>query len=232
MAIIKFGVAVVGARGTAGGLTFSANKAGPYFKSWSKSANPRSPAQTLHRNKLADFAANWANLTDAQRDDWIDYADDPAQELTNSLGETYFASGFNWYVRINLNLQSAGAAQRVDAPTIARPAAPIFSSGTALRTTAGGGNTRAFFDVASPNLGFEHVLEARITSQGRTAIASGFKFQIVDVPNVSRVIVFQPEIEATFGTITLGQRMFINARTQNAHGRRSPLDSFLVDATA
>ncbi len=228
--IIKFGVMVVGARGTIGGATFSANKAGPYARTWSKGANPQSTLQSSQRGALGDLAASWRDLTQAERDDWIDYADDPAQELTNSLGETYFISGFNWYVKINLALEAAAEARRDDAPTLTRPSAPIFDSGVELFITGGSTATRVRYDVTTPDITFNHTVFARITGQGRSALASNFAFQIIAVPNAARRIFFQTELEAAFGNIVLGQRMFVHSSAQDAHGQRSPIDSTFVDA--
>ena len=231
MAIIKFGPLVVDARGTIAGTIFSANKGGPFARAWSRSSNPASALQTAQRGRMGALAAAWRDLTQVQRDDWIDYADDPAQELTNPLGETYFASGFNWYVRINGHLEAAGAARRNDAPTLVRPIAPTIQSGlTFLRTTAGAGLSRVGFFVASPNIGFEHFVTTRITLQGSTAVASGFQFTIHAVPNASRLILYQDELETIYGTIVLGQREFIRVVTQDSQGQRSPLDSIFKDA--
>ncbi len=231
MAIVKFGPTVVGARGTIAGTTFSANKAGPYARGWSRGSDPTTTLQTSQRGRLGALAAAWRDLTQVQRDDWIDYADDPPQELTNSLGETYFASGFNWYVKINDQLEAAGEARRDDAPTLTRPLAPIlFDAGVQLWTTGGAENTRIRLGSGSPNLGFNHVIIARITGQGRTAIAAGFKFELIDVPDGNRRIFFQTPIQQSFGTIALLQRMFVQVRTQDSHGQRSPLDATFADA--
>jgi len=135
MAIVKFGPMVVGARGTLAGIIFSANAAGPFVRQWSRGSNPRSEGQQIQRQHLGDFATKWNQLTDAERLDWDDYADDPAQELTNSLGETYFASGFNWYVRINTHLAIAAAAERDDAPQ-SRAAPPPSSARRPVKTTS------------------------------------------------------------------------------------------------
>lgn len=234
MAIIRFGPMVIGARGLVAGTIFSANKAGPFARGWSKGANPASPLQSAQRGRFTALAAAWRDLTQVQRDDWIDYAADPAQERTNSLGVDFFASGFNWYILINDHLEAAGEARRNDAPTLVRPVAPILTDTFGiprLRTTPSAAETRLAVDVASPNLGFNHVIFARITGLGRTAIAAGFAFMIIDVPNVSRIIVFQSEIEAAFGEIVLQQRMFATMRTQDSQGQRSPEDTLFVDST-
>lgn len=233
MATVKFGPTVVGLRGTIAGTTFSANKAGPYARAWSKGANPRSTPQSDQRGRLGSIAASWRALTQVQRDDWIDYADLAAQDLTNSLGETYSVSGFNWYVRINDHLELAGEARRVDAPTLTRPTAPILSDAdTLLYITSGSANTRIRLTGGSPNPGFNHYVAARITGQGRSAIAAGFKFQKIAIPDVNLRILFQSPIEATFGTIDLGQRMFVVLQSQDSHGQRSPSDTYYTDALA
>lgn len=231
MAIVLFGPLVIGARGTIGGTIFSANGGGPYARGWSKGSNPKSTLQTNQRGRFTSLAASWRDLTQAQRDNWIAYAADPAQELTNSLGVTYFASGFNWYIRINDHLELAGLSRRVVAPVLVRPVAPILdNAGTQLFITGGSADTRIRLDAASPNLAFRHLVVARVSFQGRSAFAAGFKFERIPVPDVNRRIFFQTEIEATFGTIALEQRMFVQVQTQDPNGQRGPIDSFFTDA--
>ncbi len=233
MATVKFGPTVIGLRGTIAGTTFSANGSGPYARAWSKGANPRSTPQSDQRGRLGSIAASWRDLTQVQRDDWIAYALLAAQDLVNSLGETYSASGFNWYVRINDHLELAGEARRVDAPTLTRPLAPIIEQpGTLLYKTGGSANTRVRITGASPNPAFNHYVTARITGEGRSAIAAGFKFQKIDVPDVNRRILFQSPLESSFGTIELLQRMFVDLQSQDSHGQRSPSDTFYTDALA
>lgn len=232
MAIIKFGPIVVGARGTIAGTIFSANRGGPYARGWSRGANPQSTPQNEHRALLGDIASTWRDLTVAQQDDWDDYADDPPQELTNSLGETFFASGFNWFIRINLNLEAAGAARRVDAPTLVRPPAPIIQSAS-LRITTSIFQSTIQYTVADPDLSALHTSFARVfNSQGRTTSSGNRAFMLLAVPNIFRAIAFQPEIESAFGEILLGQRAFYSTRIQDAHGQRGPADTITVDAIA
>lgn len=231
MAILKMGPIVAAVRGTIAGITFSANASGPYARGWSKGSNPSSALQSDQRGRLGALASAWRDLTQGQRDDWIVYAALPAQDRTNTLGETFSASGFNWFVKINDQLESAGEARRDLSPTLTRPVAPILDEPSSqLWTTASGLLTRIRLDAASPNLAFNHAIEARITTQGRSAIAHGFKFQVIDVLDVNRRFFFQPEIESTFGTIDILKRMHYNVRTQDSHGQRSPADSAFTDA--
>ncbi len=230
MAVIMFGPLVVGARGTAGGLIFSANKAGPYVRSWSRGSNPRSPLQSNQRGILTDFATNWRNLTQPQRDDWDTYAADPAQDLTNSLGETYSISGFNWYVRINTHLTLAGEAPRDDAPTLTRPLAPIIEK-FLLRISDIAPESLTQYTVADPALADIHTNHIRVfNSEGRQVASGNLAFIVAEVPDVNRVIIYQPQPESHVGTIQLGQRGFLETRIQDAHGQRGPTDTAFADA--
>ena len=128
MAIAKFGVLVVGVRGTVGGAKFSANKSGPYISQWSRSANPRTPFQTAQRASIATMPPLWRALTDVERTAWAVFAALPAQERFNSLGESFFASGFNWFTIINVRLLNMGRASRIAPPVQAVPAAPPLTA--------------------------------------------------------------------------------------------------------
>lgn len=230
--IIKFGVAVVGARGTAGGLTFSANAFGPYAKTWSRSANQRTTAQSTQRGILGSFAKGWDALTGPQRNGWIAYSRDPAQDLINSLGETYSASGFNWYVRINTHLTIAGAAARDVAPTLTRPLAPIIQL---VQMRVGGTPTQSVitFTVGDPDLTALHIAFARIVnSLGITTVPDKMPFIVIAVPNASRIIFIKTPVEARFGQVAIGQQILVSSRIQDAHGQRGPEDTFIEDVVA
>ena len=133
MAIVKFGVIVTAARGTIGGTIFSANKAGPYCKPWAAPARNLTVRRARSQATFAGFTHAWAALSPAQRDDWDDYGANPSNEQTNSLGEGYFLSGWQWFCKINgYRIQTydpAGNGWPVidpaiieDAPTIGPPA--------------------------------------------------------------------------------------------------------------
>lgn len=230
MAIVKFGVLVVGARGTIGGATFTANQTGPFVRQWSKGSNPRTSKQSEQRGLIGTLASSWRALSTAQQDDWDDYALLPPQEKTNSLGETYVISGFLWYVAINQNLTAAGAALRVDAPTLTRPTAPIIQDAF-LYVTGHVNNTAVQYTVADPDVDALHGVHAKVVnSQGIRHIPDKMPFIILLVPNVIRAINIESEIEAEFGTIALGQRMLLSTFIQDAHGQRGPTDTTAVDA--
>lgn len=128
MAIIKLGELVTGIRGSVGGIVFSANGSSSYAKVWAMPSNPRSQLQSAIRTIQSNCRGLWLDLTDQQRTDWNTFAADPDQALQNSLGEEYFASGWNWFVKSNSRLMHIGTAPIADAPVIARPAAPTIDA--------------------------------------------------------------------------------------------------------
>ncbi len=223
MAIILFGPMVTGARGKLAGSIFSANKAGPYVRGWSRSSNPRTPAQVAVRNRLAGFSTAWAALTAAQRLDWDDYADDPAQELTNPLGETYFISGHAWFVRINSHLDEAGAASRVDAPTLTRKGAPTIEA-LRMEATGSSGDSNVRLPAASPDLGEIHLVAIRFYySKGRQSATSSFRHVYLALPTATRFLVFQTPLEALVGDVPIDTKGFVQVSIQDAHGQRGPV---------
>lgn len=128
MAILKFGALVAGARGTIGGVVYTAGRSGPYARTWARGANPRTARQSAERSRMSQIPSLWASTSPTQRGDWDTWAADPAQELTNALGEPYYISGYSWFTTINIRLLAAGLAARLDPPTTTAPAIPIIAS--------------------------------------------------------------------------------------------------------
>ena len=117
MAIIKFGVLVAGARGTASGLIFTANGTGPFVRAWSKGSNPRSALQSQVRGRLSRCGPLWAGLSGAQKAAWDAFGAAPPETDYNSLGEVILLSGWQWLVRVNQRRQSVGLATTTTVPT-------------------------------------------------------------------------------------------------------------------
>jgi len=161
MAIIRFGALIVGARGTLGGATLSANASSTYAKAWARPSNRQSQTQTAHRAALGTLATLYRDLTPSQQSAWATYASDPAQQLVNQLGETYYASAFNWFTSINLALRSAGAADRSDPPSLPTPPAPVLSS-LIYDVSDSPTPSRVVLSALSPSLAYPHALAAYV----------------------------------------------------------------------
>lgn len=222
MAIISLASPVSGIRGKVGGNVFSANKAGPYLKAWSRGSNPRSFLQGTHRSTLIGFSTAWITLSAAEKLAWDVYADLPAQELTNSLGETYKVSGFNWYIGINLNRASFGDAFTKIAPVAGTPATPTVERVRGF-TFAVGNLSNLLCVVGSAGLGERMVLKAEIvTSQGNVAGPKVTTFlKTVKLDIAVRTFTFKSDLLVRFGTPFIGQKLFATIQQQSPEGRRS-----------
>lgn len=225
MAIIKFGATVVGVRGTIGGITYSANKAGPHAKIWTRGANPRTTNQARQRNNQSTCAAAWRSITGAQQTAWDTYAAAAPQQLFNSLGIGYFISGFAWFCSMNSNLLRAGAAINAPAPVLAIPAAPTVTS-FVFRATATAGASVIRTNVADVN---KAMLKAGFFALYNSI---GRRVTVTRTPlmAIKQVIIggasdgqwqFKTESEAKYGTTFVGQQGFFFMYNQNAEGRRS-----------
>lgn len=139
MAIVKFGTIITGARGTIGGTTFSANKAGPYVKPWAAPARTLTERRSTVRSNFAGFGSAWNGLSGAQRTAWNDFAAAAGQAQTNALGETYYLSGWQWFVKLNgwriQTYDPSGAGTPVISPAIIEDA-PAGGPATAPTLTA------------------------------------------------------------------------------------------------
>lgn len=101
MALIRFGGGVVQMTGSIAGNTFARNHYGNYARARTKPTNPNSSGQQAVRAALAFLTVRWAQtLTAAQRTAWNLYG--ASVSMKNRLGESVFLTGFNHYIRSNL----------------------------------------------------------------------------------------------------------------------------------
>lgn len=221
MAIIALGPTVTGIRGTIGGICFSANRSTTYARQAYRPSNPRSANQLTARTRLNNLAVAWRALTSVQRASWDTYAALPAQQLTNSLGDPYFVSGFNWYVTTQINLQHIGAAATTTAPAGARIAAPIVTN-IRVYPTSSANSARFLYDAADPNLAAFKAVWANIqNSTGILNPPNRDYLMKVAVPDGARLVIFQNELETKFGELFLGQRAYCRTYNIGADGQAS-----------
>ena len=97
MAIIKFGITVVGVRGTVGGGTFSANKSGPYLKAWQYPVVSNTSPELLQRARLSEIPTQWRAFGPSIRTAYDTLAASGAYDRVNSLGITYQLSGYQLF---------------------------------------------------------------------------------------------------------------------------------------
>jgi len=221
MAILKLGELVAGIRGTIGGTIYSANLGGPYARGWSKGPNPRSRYQTIERSYMSRMPSAWREISDDQRSDWDDYAALPAQELTNSLGEAYYASGFNWFSRINVHLLNADRATRQDPPDLGRPAIPTISD-LAVNTPL---TSDARFNITFPEGdfdGFDQIVYTSFApSIGLLWLSHGYTCTWAAPTTFYSSNQIGLTVRTRFGDPTEGSKCFAMIHKQTTQGERS-----------
>lgn len=224
MAIIALAAPVSGIRGKVGGNVYSANKSGPYLKSWGRGSNPRTQSQTNHRSDLIQFAQAWSAITPAQRTAWDVYAALPAQDKTNSLGETYSASGFNWFIELNLNRRANGQGQLSAAPVLGTPATPLGNIVNCF-ATSGAGITNILVPIGDPSIEQITCIKAvLLNSIGVDSFSPIRPFMICQTGAPGqRNYGFKTELLTAFGEAQVGQKCFASLQIQNSEGRRGTL---------
>ncbi len=109
MATIKLGAALADIRGKVGGAIFSRNKGGAYMKAFTQPTNPQTNAQQERRALFGTLMSQWRDLSQAQRNSFINNA--PNYPQTNKVGEVSILSGSQLYVKANMTLLGAGLSQ-------------------------------------------------------------------------------------------------------------------------
>ena len=220
MAIITFAAPLSGIRGTIGGITYSANKAGPYIRSRGIPSNPKSLKQGNQRSVLADEAQAWATLTPTQQAGWDTLAGNPIMARINSLGDTYELSGFGMFCAINCNRVTTGQARRTTAPAAASQNPPSAITLTIQPAGSGGSS----FVFTPPQLTPNKFMVCFLTfgrSEGVNVRYSNFRLLIVlDSADTSPVTITN-ELDALFGDPIVGYKYFIDAAIQTNNGIRS-----------
>jgi len=231
MAKILLGPTVIGIRGTVGGISFSANRGGPYARAWYLSPYPRRGLQRQAQKVLCDWAKAWRSLTAGQQAGWDAYAALPLQQFTDSLGQPYYVSGYNWYVKIQLNLALVGAAPIPTAPVglqLARPTVTAFAY-----SITSSSQPRWTMAVGSPGLALPHVMWCSLSnSQGAAVPNAPYYFLRQAIPNASRQTHCASQFDDKFGTNLITQKVFGAIFTIDAEGRDSPWTYNSVNASA
>jgi hypothetical protein len=116
MALVKYGGGVTQMSGSTGGTTYARNRFGNYMRSRTKPVNPNTQTQDDIRTALSFLAGQWAAVVTAvQRSGWATYA--AAIAMKNRLGESVYLTGFNHFLRSNVEAQRQTNLYTAAAPT-------------------------------------------------------------------------------------------------------------------
>jgi len=220
MAIVKLGALLTGIRGSVGGVTFSANKAGPYCKLWAAPPRPVREATAAQQGALGGLPSEWRALTQSLRDDWDTWAALPAQEKTNSLGEAYYCSGWNWFCELGLNLLKVGRPISTSVPVIAKPSSPAYT--LILEASGVGADSRVTYAAGTFDPDLDLILEVQIvSSQGRAVWPLPYAYVSSSLNPGATSFSFQPALESVFGNVWADQRGFAALYKGTTEGYRS-----------
>lgn len=115
MAIFAPAMGIGAISGKLGGIVFSHNRFGPYMRLRSIPVNPNTNRQSAVRAAVGLLAAAWTTvLTPAQRATWEIYAANISR--TNAVGGSIKITGYNMFLRSNVQAKVSGAIIIFDGP--------------------------------------------------------------------------------------------------------------------
>lgn len=227
MAVIKMGTIVTGIRGTVGGLTFSANKSGPYARTWARGANPRSNLQSDARTNFAQLSGMWKTLSSADQETWEDFAAAPEQVRQNAFGEDYYISGFAWFLALSIQLDNADRAWISTAPVLPKPDTPTIS---AVTVSAGVEDCTIEFDEGTFDPDYDCVIGTVLgQSIGALSLPAPVVYTASYQTPLHPSLNFTDALFARWGNPQVGQRAFIAIVRQSLEGYRSLPAFFIAD---
>lgn len=221
MALVKMGGGIVQMSGSIAGNTFARNRFGNYVRARTKPVNPKSEQQNFVRTSMSYLTERWsAELTAGERSAWATYA--AAIAMKNRLGESVYLTGFNHFLRSNIeayrhnnNVAEAGPA----ALTLPEKDIAFVCSGSVASQLI----TIAFTegtDWALENSAFLYVYQGQPRSATRNFFAGPWKY-LGQVGGDVAPGAQSPVTKAAVMSLVLGQVVTCYARIRRIDGRIS-----------
>ena len=227
MALIRYGAVIVDSRGTVGGMTFKATRAGLAMQRKSTPRTTPTQATSLQRARFAELSQDWhATLDASQRAAWRALA--AANPLADPWGTTWPLSGLAFYIRTNLSLLALGQTKITDAP--ATQAVTALATATLAITAP---NTATLTFTPTPTTA-NHLLLLRATpamSPGLSQYSGRYRQLAVGGAGQTSPWDIAAAYTAKFGTFLAGQQYAIEALQVNIeNGARSAVLTSAVEA--
>lgn len=219
MAKVKFAAPVSGLRGSIGGVVFSANHSSNFVKSRTMPSSKQSKALSDTHVAFAALPELWRALDSGQRDDWATWAADPAQEKTNSLGEAYYCTGYQWFMALNNRLLGFFENPTEDPPPVPKPTPTVFYVPAIYETNVGGSN----IGILEAEYEDYRLTMSLAIYNTPTVVASLSDMKICvrrDFP-VTTPVDIQTEIEDVWGTLTHPQSWVMWVQRSDIYGQIS-----------
>lgn len=207
MAKILTTAIVADIRNKLNGSVFSKNRYGSYVRTKVTPVNPQTSAQQNVRNRLSTNSQAWRDLTESQRQAWIDAGVN--FPFTDIFGNSKILSGNALYVKLNNNLAVIAEAAISDPPLPV--AIPALVMGTIV-SSAGGGTLTAAFTADPVPAGFALVFSTTPNvTPGKSFVKNLFRqTQVVAAAGASPTNL-AAAFSALHGAPVLGQKIFVRA---------------------
>lgn len=213
MAVVQYTAIVNQVRGKLNGSQFNRSKTANVLQRKAQPSRGMSTSQSAVRGRFADLQRSWKGLTDGQRNDWqLSAANNPARDR---FGELVVLSGYNQFIRANLNLRALLFPVVLSPYTLAAPAAPFTVAGGAVSVSYSVVGNVVFIDVGAnitvPAYDEDFFFTAQISlpvSDGVT-VYHGRWTSVGGYAYISDDIEFQNSMPSRYPTPAVGQRVFV-----------------------
>lgn len=199
------------------GDTSSRNRNGQYYRNRATPVQPRTVRQLAVRAIMANNAAAWRALTDAQRAGWTSLG--LSITRTDSLGQPYSLTGFQAYCSVNNNLITAGDAALSAAPAIVTPGSLLTATITL---------TAAAFSIAytATPLATGVRMLTFVSPQRSAGVTFNGDYRLLNVTAAAAASPFNAlaAYTAKFGLPVVGNRIFISLQLYKGGFLGSPFN--------
>lgn len=206
--------------GSVGGNTFSHNAGGPYVRLRGNPTQPNTPAQAALKGFFGSLATAWrVTLTAAQRDDWDLYA--AATPLIDRIGQQFFPTGLNMFIRGNTGLLQNGNPQILAGPAV--PGLPTFTPPTVVTISASTNQASIAFEGTDAWVDVDETHLIIYASRGQGASINFFKgpYQLAGSVDGDGVLAPTSPADITVPfNLTDGQKVFFRATLIDETGRK------------
>lgn len=206
------GAAVGAISGAQGGIVFSHNRYGVYFRTRAIPTNPDTAYQQQVRGDLAACSQAWGALTAAQQEAWKTWAQ--VNPITDALGQQQVTTGHIAFIRCNQVLRQSADTAILVPPTVGAPGAL-----TALSLTAdiGAGDVELTTAPTPIAAGYRlWVRAAVITNPGRRYVSNLYKLVKCSDKAQATGLSIEADVIARFGTLQVGQILAVSVQVMDS----------------
>lgn len=214
MAIFTAGGAVGQISGRVAGSVFSHNKSGPYIRNGTFPTQPVTAYKSIAKERLTVVSEGWDALTEPQRIAWRAYA--AVTPMINRLGKAVHMGGNAMFVAVNTRVVTTGPLTNFYNYLLENPpgtdAKPLRFTTSSMSYDIGAGDVALTFDPPAIAATERIFVEAAVTTNaGITFVKNLFKLCVVSAQAATSPLSLESGIEARFGALVTGQRLWIRA---------------------